>query len=37
MSAPAFDPVTHDVWYADGNTGFWVERLSGPALAAYPK
>ena len=37
MSAPAFDPVTHDVWYADGNTGFWVERLSGPALAAFPK
>jgi hypothetical protein len=27
MSAPAFDPVTRDVWYADANSGFWVERL----------
>ena len=33
MSAPAFDPVTKDIWYADGNTGFWVERLS---KAAWP-
>ncbi|MDX6200429.1 MAG: hypothetical protein QOJ79_3580 [Actinomycetota bacterium] len=31
MSAPAFDPVTHDVWYADGNSGFWVERLNPTA------
>ena len=23
----AFDPATRDVWYADANTGFWVERL----------
>ena len=31
MSAPAFDPVTHDIWYADGNSGFWVERLNPTA------
>jgi hypothetical protein len=31
MSAPAFDPVTRDVWYADANSGFWVERLSSAA------
>ncbi|MCW2570252.1 MAG: hypothetical protein JWO88_310 [Frankiales bacterium] len=31
MSAPAFDPATRDVWYADGNSGFWVERLSATA------
>jgi hypothetical protein len=31
MSAPAFDPVTHDIWYADGNSGFWVERLNATA------
>ena len=31
MSAPAFDPVTRDVWYADGNSGFWVERLNATA------
>jgi hypothetical protein len=34
MSAPAFDPQTRDVWYADGNTGFWVERL---AASAWPR
>jgi hypothetical protein len=34
MSAPAFDPVTHDVWYADGNSGFWVERLN---TTAWPR
>lgn len=33
-SAPAFDPATRDVWYADGNSGFWVERLSP---AAWPR
>jgi hypothetical protein len=34
MSAPAFDPVTHDIWYADGNSGFWVERLN---TTAWPR
>jgi hypothetical protein len=33
MSAPAFVPGRREVWYADGNTGFWVERLS---KAAWP-
>ena len=28
MSAPAYDEKTHDIWYADGNTGFYVVRLS---------
>lgn len=31
MSAPAFDPVTRDVWYADSNSGLWVERLNATA------
>ncbi len=33
-SAPAFDPVTRDVWYADVHSGFWVERLTP---AAWPR
>ena len=33
MSAPAFVPGRREIWYADGNTGFWVERLSA---AAWP-
>ncbi|MCU1595907.1 MAG: hypothetical protein JWO12_3299 [Frankiales bacterium] len=31
MSAPAFAPERREVWYADGNSGFWVERLSARA------
>jgi hypothetical protein len=31
MSAPAFDISRHDVWYADGNSGFWVEHLNATA------
>jgi hypothetical protein len=31
MSAPAFDPVTHDIWYADGRSGFWAERMNATA------
>jgi hypothetical protein len=31
MSAPAFDVAKRQVWYADGNSGFWVERLSAKA------
>ncbi|MDP9102261.1 MAG: hypothetical protein M3N21_08980 [Actinomycetota bacterium] len=34
MSAPAFVPERREIWYADGNTGFWVERLSS---AAWPR
>jgi hypothetical protein len=28
MSAPAYDQRTHDIWYTDGNTGFYVVRLT---------
>jgi hypothetical protein len=28
MSAPAYDDQTHDIWYTDGNTGFYVVKLS---------
>ena len=28
MSAPAYDQATHDIWYTDGNTGFYVVRLT---------
>ncbi|MDP9182229.1 MAG: hypothetical protein M3P04_05570 [Actinomycetota bacterium] len=31
MSAPAFVPQRREVWYADGNTGFWVVRLNATA------
>ena len=29
MSAPAYDEATHDIWYTDGNSGFYVVRLTG--------
>jgi hypothetical protein len=28
MSAPAYDGKTHDIWYTDGNSGFYVVRLT---------
>ncbi len=28
MSAPAYDEGTHDIWYTDGNSGFYVVRLT---------
>jgi hypothetical protein len=35
MSAPAFDSARGEIWYADGNSGFYVVRLTndgdGPA------
>jgi len=34
MSALAFAPARHEVWYTDGNSGFYVVRLTGAALAA---
>jgi hypothetical protein len=34
MSAPAFDIGTQQVWYADGNSGFWATRLTN---GAWPK
>jgi hypothetical protein len=27
MSAPAYDEATNDIWYSDGNSGFYVVRL----------
>jgi hypothetical protein len=31
MSAPAYDPATHDIWYTDGNSGFYVVHLTKAA------
>jgi hypothetical protein len=31
MAAPAYDEETGDIWYTDGNTGFYVVRLTGAA------
>ena len=28
MAAPAYDPESGDIWYTDGNTGFFVVRLT---------
>jgi hypothetical protein len=35
MSAPAYDPATHDVWYADGNQGLYVVHLVGAAAIPF--
>jgi len=38
MSAPAYDEKTHDIWYADGNTGFYVVRLTkGSGVGKFAK
>ena len=34
MSAPTYDEQTGDIWYSDGNSGFSVVRLTGPAKRA---
>lgn len=34
MSAPSFDIARQQVWYADGNSGFWATRLTN---GAWPK
>ncbi len=31
MSAPAYDEETGDIWYTDGNSGFYAVRLTGAA------
>jgi hypothetical protein len=31
MSAPTFDPARHEVWFADGNSGFYAVRLTNGA------
>lgn len=28
MAAPAYDEETRDIWYTDGNSGFYVVRLT---------
>ena len=28
MAAPAYDQATHDIWYTDGNSGFYVVHLT---------
>jgi len=28
MSAPAYDEASHDIWYTDGHSGFFVVRLT---------
>jgi hypothetical protein len=28
MSAPAYDQATGDIWYTDGNSGYYVVRLT---------
>jgi hypothetical protein len=37
MSAPAYDPATKDVWYADGNKGLFVVRLVGRAAIPFAR
>ena len=34
MSAPAYDEKTGDIWFTDGNSGFYVVRLTGTARRA---
>jgi hypothetical protein len=34
MSAPAYDEKTGDIWFTDGNSGFYVIRLTGTARRA---
>jgi hypothetical protein len=36
MSAPAFDHADGQIWYSDGNEGFFVAKLTGSALAYWP-
>jgi len=31
MSAPAYAPERNEIWYTDGNSGFYALKLSGPA------
>ena len=35
MSAPAYDGKTGDIWYTDGNSGFYVVRLTGTAKRSF--
>lgn len=33
MSAPAYDEKSGDIWWTDGNSGFYVVRMTGAAAA----
>lgn len=35
MSAPAYDPASHDVWFTDGNQGLYVVHLVGAAAIPF--
>lgn len=35
VGAPAYDPTTRDIWFADGNSGFYVARLTGRARIPF--
>ena len=35
VAAPAFDPASRDIWFADGNSGFYVARLVGRARIPF--
>ena len=37
MSAPAYDGKTGDIWYSDGNSGFYVVRLTGAARRPFAR
>jgi hypothetical protein len=37
MSAPAYDPESKDVWYADGNLGLFAVHLVGPAAIPFAR
>jgi hypothetical protein len=38
MSAPAYDEESGDIWYTDGNSGFYVVRLTdGAGVKKYAK
>jgi hypothetical protein len=36
MSAPAFVPARNEIWYTDGNSGFYVVRLTQGAFLSQP-
>ena len=36
MSAPAYVPARNEVWYTDGNSGFYALSLTGPARLTLP-
>jgi hypothetical protein len=35
MSAPAFDPAHGQIWYSDGNEGFFAVGLTPAALSYW--